>query len=145
MADKWFIDTGAWFACFYKRDQHHSDSVRIWHHTEHSRIRLFTTNHILDELATLLARRTSYHFSGNKLKDIYDSDIRIERPSEKDELDALDFFLKYADQEISFTDCLSFVVMRKLGIRQVFTFDRHFEYAGFELIPSSVAHLRGRL
>jgi uncharacterized protein len=134
MTDRCFIDTGSWFACFYKRDQHHCDSVRIWHHIERNRIVLITTNHVLDELATLLARRTSYEFSGNKLREIYDSDIRIERTSEGDESEALDFFLKYADQEVSFTDCLSFVVMRKLGLRQVFTFDRHFEYAGFEII-----------
>jgi len=134
MADKYFTDTGAWFALFYRRDSHHPDAVRIWHRTERERIRIITTNHVLDELATLLARRTSYNFSGNRLREIYDSDIRIERPMESDELDALDFFLKYADQKISFTDCLSFVVMRKLGLRKAFTFDRHFEYAGFEII-----------
>ena len=134
MADKYFIDTGAWFAYFYTRDQHHQDSVKIWSRIENRGTGLITTNHVLDELATLLARRTSYDFSGNRLKEIYNSDILIERPSETDELKALDFFLKYADQKISFTDCLSFVVMRKLEIRHVFIFDRHFAYAGFELI-----------
>ena len=108
--------------------------IRILHRIEKEGIRSVTTNHVLDELATLLARRTSYHFSGNRLMEIYDSDIRIERPSESDELNALDFFLKYADQNISFTDCLSFVLMQKLGLTRVFTFDRHFEYAGFEIV-----------
>ncbi|MDM8536365.1 PIN domain-containing protein [Desulfobacterales bacterium HSG17] len=134
MANKWFIDTGAYFARFYKRDQYHLNSVNLWNRLENEAIITITTNHVLDELATLLARRTSYDFSSRKLGKIYNSDIRIERPSEKDELKALEFFRKYADQKISFTDCLSFVVMHKLWISQVFTFDKHFEYAGFEII-----------
>jgi hypothetical protein len=28
-------------------------------------------------------------------------------------------------------DCVSFVIMRSLGIREAFTADRHFEQAGF--------------
>ncbi len=134
MAVRLFIDTGAYFALFYKRDQHHNNSVNIWRRIEKEKIPLITTNHVIDELATLLARHTSYEFSGNKLNEIYSSDIRIERPSENDELRALRFFLKYADQCISFTDCLSFVVMKNHKIGRVFTFDRHFDYAGFEVI-----------
>jgi predicted nucleic acid-binding protein len=53
---------------------------------------------------------------------------------ENDELRDLHFFLKYADQCISFTDCLSFVVMKNHRVKRVFTFDRHFAYAGFEII-----------
>ncbi len=43
----------------------------------------------------------------------------------------MDLFEKYADQRVSFTDCISFVLMRRHKIRQVFSFDRHFELAGF--------------
>lgn len=58
----------------------------------------------------------------------------IRRPDEKDEINALELFEKYADQKVSFTDCLSFVIMQRLKIKQVFSFDNHFKYAGFELI-----------
>ncbi len=136
MASKFFIDTGAYFARFYARDRHHSVSLDIWNRLENEGIIAFTTNHVIDELATLLARHTSYEFSAIKLEGIYQSeDTWIERPSEKDERQALAFFKKFADQKISFTDCLSFVTMKKIPVNQVFTFDRHFQYAGFRLIP----------
>ena len=45
----------------------------------------------------------------------------------------MDLFLRFADQEISFTDCNSLVVMRRLKIRRAFAFDRHFAYAGNQL------------
>ena len=59
----------------------------------------------------------------------------IFRPDQKDELKALNYFNKHADQNVSFTDCISFVLMRREKIHRAFSFDRHFEFAGFDLIP----------
>jgi predicted nucleic acid-binding protein len=42
---------------------------------------------------------------------------------------------KFGDQQLSFTDYLSFTLMRRNGIQVVFGFDGHFELAGFELWP----------
>ena len=134
---KLFIDTGAYLSYYHKRDMHHKKSVDTWHAIiKEKRYVLITTNHIIDEFATLLGRRKDYQYSAEKVERILLSDCIIERPNEDDEKQALKFFKKYADQEVSFTDCLSFVVMQKMKIQKSFTFDRHFEYAGFEIIPS---------
>lgn len=61
--------------------------------------------------------------------------LDILRPSREDELEALSLFEKFADQEVSFTDCISFVLMQRQQIKRVFSFDRHFQYAGFTLWP----------
>jgi hypothetical protein len=42
---------------------------------------------------------------------------------------------KFSDQKLSFTDCLSFSLMRREGIPSVFGFDHHFALAGYELWP----------
>jgi predicted nucleic acid-binding protein len=69
------------------------------------------------------------------MQGIYDSeDMRIERSSRRDEVKAIEFFRKFADQKVSFTDCLSFAIMNRVGLKEVFTFDRHFGLAGFNLI-----------
>src|SRR3972149_11529373 len=49
--------------------------------------------------------------------------------------EAWELFQKYDDQEFSFTDCVSFVLMRQLKLRDVFGFDHHFEQMGFRLWP----------
>lgn len=129
-----FIDTGAYFARFYKRDQHHHDALERWDTLKNNQSILVTTNHVLDELATLLGRRMDNAFATKKMKQIYASDIWIERTDSGDEKKALKLFEKYGDQQISFTDALSFVVMKNLKIKQAFTFDRHFKLAGFTIM-----------
>jgi predicted nucleic acid-binding protein len=44
---------------------------------------------------------------------------------------ALVLFTKLADQSVSWVDCESFALMRSGRITRAFTFDRHFEDAGF--------------
>ncbi|MCP4105379.1 MAG: type II toxin-antitoxin system VapC family toxin [Desulfobacteraceae bacterium] len=116
-------------------EEHHQKSCEIWNWVRDKKLVSITTNHVIDELATLLARRTSYDFAARKIYEIYDSELPvIFRPDQMHERNALNN--KYADQRVSFTDCLSFVVMKQSDIRKVFTFDRHFSVMGFEVIPS---------
>jgi uncharacterized protein len=133
--DKYFVDTGAYFALFYVRDKYHPDAQGVWSSVEKQKIPIVTTNHVLDELATLLARRTTYEFAARKLTEIFSSRLEIIRPTADEEQLALEYFKKYSDQKVSFTDCLSFAAMRKNNIEQSFTFDQHFQYAGFKIVP----------
>ena len=42
---------------------------------------------------------------------------------------------QYSDQEFSYTDAVSFALMRRRRIREAFAFDHHFLTAGFILVP----------
>jgi uncharacterized protein len=86
----------------------------------------------------LLGRRASYPFASERATAIYNSKVlTILRLSLEDELAALEVFTKYADQQVSFADAISFVLMRKQNVTRVFSFDQHFAYAGFELLPDT--------
>jgi predicted nucleic acid-binding protein len=44
---------------------------------------------------------------------------------------------KYADQKLSYTDACAVAVMKRLGLRKIFSFDRHFRlFPELETIPS---------
>lgn len=130
-----FIDTGAFIAKYFNRDQYHQRAVEIWNRIGANGENCITSNFVLDETFTLLARRAGYEFAIQRARNIYASHaLKIIRPDEKDELSALDFFNKYADQDVSFTDCISFVLMKREKIDRAFSFDRHFQLAGFNLI-----------
>lgn len=65
------------------------------------------------------------------------SENAFDRSSRKSRNVCRSLFLakKFADQGVTFTDCLSFVLMKREKLRQVFGFDHHFEAAGFRLLP----------
>ena len=48
---------------------------------------------------------------------------------------AWDLFKRYEDKELSFTDCTSFVIMKRMNIRHAFAFDEDFERLGFKQLP----------
>lgn len=131
-----FIDTGAFLARYLRKDQHHRSAVAVWQKLGLDRENCVTSNFILDETFTLLCRWAGHDFAVQRAKNIYASQaLTIFRPNRDDEIKALKFFGKYADQNISFTDCISFVLMKREKINRVFSYDRHFKFAGFEVMP----------
>ena len=128
-----FIDTGAFLARYLPNDQHHRVATALWNKIRTTHERCLTSNFVLDETITLLARRASYLFAAEKARLIYASSaLEILRPDSPAELAALDWFEKFADQKVSFTDCVSFTLMREADIQTDFAFDSHFERAGFK-------------
>lgn len=59
----------------------------------------------------------------------------IERVSEEDENHAWQIILRYQDKHFSYVDATSFAVMERLGIRDAFSFDEHFEQYSFNRLP----------
>lgn len=132
-----FVDTGAFLARHLGRDQHHQRAVEAWRRLGMEPARPATSSFVLSETFTLLGRWAGYAFAAKRARALLRSDLlRVLRPGEQDELDAVELFEKYADQQVSFTDCISFSLMRRHGIERAFTFDRHFRLAGFRLWPT---------
>lgn len=130
-----FIDTGAFIAKYLPEDQFHLKALGLWQKLEKKQTKLITSNFVLDETLTLLARRADYSFSSRIAQAIYASKvIKIIRPTLETEYGALVYFEKFSDQRVSFTDCVSFQMMKEHRIKQAFSFDRHFELAGFSCI-----------
>lgn len=131
-----FLDTGALVARYIERDQHHEQASAYWRKVEADRIPCWTSSLVLDESITLLGRICGNRFAYDRAQAVYASRmLTILRPDAAVEREALTFFLKYADQTVSFTDCTSFVLMRRQGIKRVFGFDAHFRLAGFTVVP----------
>ena len=133
-----FVDTGAFLAKEISADQYHTAAVRVWEEAGRRSWQLFSSEHVLDETTTLIARRTTYSWAAEWARDALDSGIEWLRATPEDWNRALRLMEKFADQRVTFTDCLSFVLMRRQNLRQVFGFDRHFESAGFRLVPGIV-------
>jgi predicted nucleic acid-binding protein len=53
---------------------------------------------------------------------------RIHWATREDELTAFDYFKRHQDQTYSMVDCLSFIVMERLGIREALAVDSDFTH-----------------
>lgn len=133
---KLFIDTGAFLAREIQRDQHHKDAMQAWAALSAAPEKLYTSEHCIDETATLLARRTTYAFAASWGRDLLGSGIIVLRAEPIDLEMAFTTMRKYADQGVSFTDCLSIALMKRHRIAWVFGFDHHFAAAGYRLWPT---------
>jgi predicted nucleic acid-binding protein len=128
-----FVDTGAFVAKEIAGDQFHAVACEGWNEIERRGLRIVSSEHVLDESATLIARRSTYAFAAEWGRDAMESGIEWLRAGEEDWAKALVLMRKFADQGVSFTDCLSAVLIKRAGLKRVFGFDRHFESMGFRV------------
>ena len=53
--------------------------------------------------------------------------VKMIKVTEEIENNAWGIFCRYKDKELSFTDCTSFAIMEKFGIKNAFAFDEDFD------------------
>jgi predicted nucleic acid-binding protein len=132
-----FLDTGFLFALF---DEDDKDHARVREVAERFRGELLpdfvlTTNHVIAETITLV-RSKGHPDPGVR----HDRAVKIgqrlwaghlasvHHATLEEEQVAFAYFAKHRDKEYSFVDCLSFVIMEKLGIREAFAVDSDFTH-----------------
>jgi len=129
-----FVDTSAWLALNDKNDQHHSEAVSRSGAIRKQKIALITSEYIVDESITVIRYRVSHRAAvvfGDSL--MGSTILTIADITDEERFNAWVLFKKYGDKELSYTDCTSFALMKKLGLQKAFTFDDHFRQIGFEL------------
>ena len=123
-----FVDSGAWFALVAPSDPHHQRAVRWF---EGNREPLLTTDYIVDETLTLFRARREPVRALKIGADFFEGELANIHYTKIDEIrDAWNVFRRFTDKAWSFTDCVSYVVMQKLGIVTACSFDEHFRQFG---------------
>lgn len=135
-----FIDSGPLWALVTPKDQWHSEAIRIIREISSKRLPLVTTDYVIDEVFTGLVGVKGTGYRRIHQLDLYvfrKGGITVEWISKERFFRTKALFVKVArDKKWSFTDCASFVVMKELGIKSVFTFDEHFRQMGLEVLDS---------
>lgn len=132
-----FVDTGAFVARVLNRDQRHRAGKDAWKTLENIEVNLFSSEHVLDESISLLVRQAGADYAARWAREhLASKEIVWLNNGGEDWHEALRWLEKFADQKISFTDAVSFALMRREGIENCFGFDHHFELAGFALWPN---------
>jgi len=127
-----FFDTGAIYGHINIKDLEHK---KIKAFIDNFKGKFLITDYIFDEIITLILQRLDHKTAsivGNIL--LNSPQIINYHVSENDVKDGWKLFSMRQDKKYSFTDCISFVVMRKLNIQKCLTTDKHFRQEGFEIV-----------
>jgi predicted nucleic acid-binding protein len=128
-----FVDTSGWYDLFFAGAPLHAEIVRLMRRPGASFV---TSTYVLDELAALLLTRSSHAAAARAGIHIRSAaEVRVEHPDASEELQAWTLFLDRSDKTYTLTDCLSFVMMRRLNIDSAVATDDHFRQEGFVTLP----------
>lgn len=130
-----FIDTSAFVAIRVEDDINHKKAQQFLGAIKEKRLRLHTTNFILDEVYTYFCK--SHAVASEMAELIMDNPlILLHRVAVEDENRAIEVLKAFKDRDFSYTDATSFAVMERLGINTTFAFDDHFtQYGKFIVVP----------
>jgi predicted nucleic acid-binding protein len=140
-----FVDTSGWMALEDAADAEHDVAVAARDEWLEGGGFLLLTDYVVDETLTLLRMRlglpAAEHWwekiaTSSRLSWEWIDPARAER--------ARDWFFSWKDKGFSFTDCTSFVVMKEKRLKRALSTDRHFEQAGFEVVPAIKTPARRR-
>lgn len=105
---------------------------RLQEELARKRRRFVPSEYVVDETITLLLIRHSHAAAADFLDTVERSEaLRLEWIGPERFCAGAALFRRHTDKEWSFTDCVSFALMRELRIREAFTTARHFRQAGF--------------
>ncbi len=128
-----FLDTVGLLGLWDASDQWHSAAEAAFAELARVKALLTTTSFVLMECANAAARRP-YRQAVDRLREGMEANNTLVFPTSDDWLQAWAAYRQGDIGQPGIVDYVSLVVMRRLGIRQVFTNDRHFQEAGFETL-----------
>jgi predicted nucleic acid-binding protein len=128
-----FLDTVGLIAVWDTDDQWHVIAEKAYQHLVAQRRPVLTTTLILLECGNTAARRT-FRSDVCALRKALELRGELIVPTEEDWVKAWTAYEREEAAQAGIVDQLSFQVMRRLGITEAFTNDKHFQAAGFMVL-----------
>jgi predicted nucleic acid-binding protein len=122
-----FVDTSAYIASLYRKDINHRKALEISQELFDKGADFITSNVVVYEVYTVLARKVEKTTAILFHQKIIDESLPIVYMDEDLEEIAFSIFEKEKSKNVSFFDCTSFAIIKKLQIKSIFSFDRDFE------------------
>ena len=133
-----FVDTSALYAVLDADDDNHAPASAEWRRLLLGSSPLVTTNYVLIETTALLQHRLGLDAVRTFQQDVCGI-LSVEWIDQAAHTAGVSSLLTAGRRALSFVDCVSFVTMNDLGIRDAFAFDGHFAEQGFACLPGTLS------
>lgn len=131
-----FVDTSALYAVLDRRDEEHDRAERTWRELLDQQESLIASNYVAVECHALVQKRMGMEIVRRLEADVLPA-LELVWGAELTHRVAAEDLLFQNQRRLSLVDCVSFLVMRSMGLTRVFTFDPHFAEEGFEVLPAA--------
>lgn len=128
-----FLDTVGLIAVWDTSDQWHAAANTAYRELLRQGRRLVTTELVLYECGNAAARRP-YRSRVNLLRQALVQEQLLIEPTPEEFEQAWEAYDRGESGQAGIVDHVSFAVMRRLGIADAFTNDRHYQAAGFNVL-----------
>jgi len=134
----YFADTSFWIGLSSKRDQHHRRAVE-WHQLMiRTTSTILTTESVLLEWLNAMSDVSTRRIAAEScLRARADARIEVVPFQTGLMIAATELYRDRPDKNWSLTDCLSFLVMERRGVKKALTTDHDFEQAGIKALMLS--------
>ena len=129
-----FIDSDAYIGLYVSTDPHHAKAYQIAQSLSATNAGTITSWDVIDEVATKLSYFTTKSVATKFLSDQYNSQMKIVYVNQDLSKQAIKIFNSQTSKRVSLTDCSNMAIMRQENIKNVFSFDKHYEKNGFKLL-----------
>jgi predicted nucleic acid-binding protein len=131
-----FVDTAAFYALTDGRDPNHARARDTLGALRAADVALLTHEYVVLETTALVQRRLGLATLRRFVDDILPL-AEIAWVDQSLHMEAREALLAAGRRRVSLVDWTSCLIMRRVGVRQAFTFDPDFAAEGFEVLPTN--------
>ncbi len=128
------VDSSAFYAFLDKANAAHETVLAAWDGAVAAGDSMVATNYIVAETAALCQRRLGMEATREFLVEVVPV-LQMHWVDQETHDAGVASLLAAGRRDLSLVDCISFAVMRRLGLRRAFTLDPHFRDQGFDCVP----------
>lgn len=130
-----FVDTSVWLSLFAHEAEHHAV---VQHWFDQVTDVLLTSDYVVDELLTLLRARGMRRYEEVAGAALLAGEYAELHYTDRRDIEAgWQVFQRFNDKAWSFTDCVSYAQMQRLGLQRAASLDHHFRQFGIvEVVPA---------
>ena len=127
-----FADTFYWIALVHRKDA--SNKAALAWSRKAATVLVYTTDEVLTEVLAFCSSDEGLRADAARIvrSILMSSTVRVLPQSRQTFLDGLALYEARPDKGYSLADCISMQAMRREGLTEALTNDRHFEQEGFE-------------